>query len=174
MTAHVGLDTLCQLIEPYISNAANPIVDALAKEGIVRAARSLRYYSLTSSQRIIRIPYGSIMMYICLFDCTWSTAVVLDPIRKPRNSLMTPKDKLLDNLCIPYVSVFRIILMSFRAVVANGNDLTAREDLAIASVLGEFEKSHTINPSNFRTHIPSSCISPHMHFFYPVNFVTLQ
>ena len=64
MTAHVGLDTLCQVIEPYISNAANPITDALAKEGILRAARSLR------------------------------------------------------------------------AVVANGDDITAREDLAIASVLG--------------------------------------
>lgn len=33
ITAHVGLDTLCQVIEPYLSNAANPIVDALAKEG---------------------------------------------------------------------------------------------------------------------------------------------
>jgi alcohol dehydrogenase class IV len=41
-TAHVGLDTLCQLIEPFVSNAANPITDALAKEGIRRAARSLR------------------------------------------------------------------------------------------------------------------------------------
>jgi alcohol dehydrogenase class IV/quinol monooxygenase YgiN len=42
VTAHVGLDTLCQVIEPYVSNAANPIVDAIAKEGILRAARSLR------------------------------------------------------------------------------------------------------------------------------------
>lgn len=64
VTAHVGLDTLCQVIEPYVSNAANPFSDALAKEGIVRAARSLR------------------------------------------------------------------------AVVANGSDVEAREDLSIASVLG--------------------------------------
>jgi alcohol dehydrogenase class IV/quinol monooxygenase YgiN len=64
VTAHVGLDALCQVIEPYVSNAANPITDALAKEGIIRAARSLR------------------------------------------------------------------------AVVANGNDVTAREDLSVASVLG--------------------------------------
>ncbi len=42
VTAHVGLDALCQVIEPYVSNAANPITDALAKEGILRAARSLR------------------------------------------------------------------------------------------------------------------------------------
>lgn len=42
VTAHVGLDTLCQVIEPYVSNAANPITDALTKDGILRAARSLR------------------------------------------------------------------------------------------------------------------------------------
>jgi len=42
LTADVGLDTLCQLIEPYISNSPNPFIDALAKEGIVRASRSLR------------------------------------------------------------------------------------------------------------------------------------
>jgi alcohol dehydrogenase class IV/quinol monooxygenase YgiN len=42
VTAHVGLDTLCQVIEPYISNAANPFTDALAKEAITRVARSLR------------------------------------------------------------------------------------------------------------------------------------
>ena len=42
ITANVGLDTLCQLIEPYTCNIANPFTDALAREGIVRAARSLR------------------------------------------------------------------------------------------------------------------------------------
>ena len=42
VTAHVGLDTLCQNIEPFISNNANPITDALSRDGIVRAARSLR------------------------------------------------------------------------------------------------------------------------------------
>lgn len=33
ITAHVGLDTLCQVIEPYVCNVANPFTDALAKEG---------------------------------------------------------------------------------------------------------------------------------------------
>lgn len=42
VTAHVGLDTLCQVIEPFVCNAPNPIVDALAREGIIRASRSLR------------------------------------------------------------------------------------------------------------------------------------
>ena len=41
VTAHVGLDTLCQNIEPYISCNANPLTDALSRDGIVRAARSL-------------------------------------------------------------------------------------------------------------------------------------
>lgn len=42
LSANVGMDALCQLIEPFISNAANPFSDAFAKEGMQRAARSLR------------------------------------------------------------------------------------------------------------------------------------
>jgi len=32
VTAHVGLDTLCQVVEPYLCCTPNPFVDALAKE----------------------------------------------------------------------------------------------------------------------------------------------
>ncbi len=42
ITASTGLDALAQLIEPFLSNAANPLTDALCREGIIRAARSLR------------------------------------------------------------------------------------------------------------------------------------
>lgn len=42
VTATTGLDALTQLIEPYVCNRANPLVDALCVEGIRRAARSLR------------------------------------------------------------------------------------------------------------------------------------
>ncbi len=42
MTASTGLDALTQVIEPYVSNRANPLTDAFCREGIVRAARSLR------------------------------------------------------------------------------------------------------------------------------------
>ena len=41
ITAQTGLDALTQLIEPYVSNAANPLTDSLCREGIQRAARSL-------------------------------------------------------------------------------------------------------------------------------------
>lgn len=42
ITASTGLDALTQLIEPFVSNAANPLTDALCAQGIPRAARSLR------------------------------------------------------------------------------------------------------------------------------------
>jgi len=42
VTASTGLDALTQLIEPFVSSRANPITDAVAREGIPRVARSLR------------------------------------------------------------------------------------------------------------------------------------
>jgi alcohol dehydrogenase class IV len=42
VTASTGLDTLTQLIEPYVSNKANPLTDGLCREGLKRVARSLR------------------------------------------------------------------------------------------------------------------------------------
>lgn len=42
ITAQTGLDALTQLIEPYVSNAANPMTDGICREGIRRARRSLK------------------------------------------------------------------------------------------------------------------------------------
>ncbi len=42
ITASSGLDALTQLIEPFISGKANPITDAICREGLRHAARSLR------------------------------------------------------------------------------------------------------------------------------------
>ena len=41
-TAASGLDALTQLIEPFVSSRANPLIDAICKEGISHAVRSLR------------------------------------------------------------------------------------------------------------------------------------
>ena len=41
ITAYTGMDALTQLIEPFVSNAANPITDGVCREGLKRAARSL-------------------------------------------------------------------------------------------------------------------------------------
>jgi alcohol dehydrogenase class IV len=41
-TASSGCDALVQLIEPFVSSRANPITDGLCREGLDRAARSLR------------------------------------------------------------------------------------------------------------------------------------
>jgi alcohol dehydrogenase class IV len=42
ITARTGLDALTQLIEPYVCSRANPMTDSLCREGMIRAARSLR------------------------------------------------------------------------------------------------------------------------------------
>lgn len=42
VTASTGLDALTQVLEPYVSNAANPMTDGFCREGMRRAARSLR------------------------------------------------------------------------------------------------------------------------------------
>jgi alcohol dehydrogenase class IV len=42
LTASTGLDALTQLIEPYVSVRANPITDALCRDGLTRAAIALR------------------------------------------------------------------------------------------------------------------------------------
>jgi len=42
VTASSGMDALCQLIESYTSRRAQPVMDALAQQGMTLAARSLR------------------------------------------------------------------------------------------------------------------------------------
>ncbi len=42
ITASTGLDALTQLIEAYVSNKANPMTDGICREGLKRAALSLR------------------------------------------------------------------------------------------------------------------------------------
>ncbi len=42
ITASTGLDALTQVLEPYVCNKTNPLTDALCREGLRRAARSLR------------------------------------------------------------------------------------------------------------------------------------
>lgn len=42
VTASTGLDALTQCIEPFVSNMASPLTDAVAREGMRRAATALR------------------------------------------------------------------------------------------------------------------------------------
>jgi alcohol dehydrogenase class IV len=41
VTAWTGLDALTQCLEPFVSPKSNPLTDGIAREGLVRAARSL-------------------------------------------------------------------------------------------------------------------------------------
>lgn len=42
ITASTGLDALTQCLEPFVSNQANPMTDGFCREGLKRAARSLK------------------------------------------------------------------------------------------------------------------------------------
>jgi len=55
ITASTGLDALTQLIEPYVSSRANPMIDALCLEGIRRASRSLARAYQDGSDREARL-----------------------------------------------------------------------------------------------------------------------
>jgi len=54
ITAGTGLDALTQLMEVYVSNKANPLTDGICREGLRRAARSLRQAYENGSNRAAR------------------------------------------------------------------------------------------------------------------------
>jgi alcohol dehydrogenase class IV len=66
--ASSGLDALSQLIEPFLSARANPLTDALAREGIRRSARSLRRAVTESLDAASRedLALASLMGGLCL------------------------------------------------------------------------------------------------------------
>ena len=55
ITASSGLDALTQLIEPFVSVKANPMTDAICREGLSHAARSLRRAYEDSKRTLTRI-----------------------------------------------------------------------------------------------------------------------
>ncbi len=54
LTASTGLDALTQLIEPFVSPQANPLTDAVCRDGIARVGRSLQRACLASSDAAAR------------------------------------------------------------------------------------------------------------------------
>lgn len=63
-----GLDALSQLVEPFLSLRANPITDALAREGIRRSTRSLRRAVLEGADAAARedLALASLLGGLCL------------------------------------------------------------------------------------------------------------
>jgi len=68
IVAATGLDALAQNVEPFLSRRANPITDALAREGIVRSARSLRRMFETGGDSPTRedVALSSLLGGLCL------------------------------------------------------------------------------------------------------------
>jgi alcohol dehydrogenase class IV len=59
LTAATGLDALTQLIEPFVSCRANPLTDAVCREGLARAGRSLQV-AYNASQRLEQDPSATL------------------------------------------------------------------------------------------------------------------
>ncbi|WP_338867045.1 iron-containing alcohol dehydrogenase [Myxococcus stipitatus] len=66
--AFSGMDALSQVIEPFLSARANPLTDALAREGIRRSARSLRRAVLSGPDAEARedLALASLLGGLCL------------------------------------------------------------------------------------------------------------
>ncbi len=66
--ASSGMDALSQLIEPFLSVRANPLTDALAREGMHRSARSLRRAVLDGADASARedLALASLFGGLCL------------------------------------------------------------------------------------------------------------
>ncbi len=58
VVAASGLDAFAQLVEPYVSIRANPLVDGLCREGLARSARSLRRAFEGDSSEAVRVDLG--------------------------------------------------------------------------------------------------------------------
>ena len=68
ITASTGLDALTQLIEPFVSIRANPLVDALCREGLPKIARALPLAWENGSNREARaaMSYSSLLSGLAL------------------------------------------------------------------------------------------------------------
>jgi alcohol dehydrogenase class IV len=63
VTASTGLDALTQVIEPYVTPRANPVTDALCREAMARAARSLRRVYQDGSDRAAREDMAAVSLF---------------------------------------------------------------------------------------------------------------
>ena len=63
VTASTGLDALTQVLEPFVSSRANPMTDALCRDGLARAARSLRPAYENGADRDAREDMALVSLY---------------------------------------------------------------------------------------------------------------
>lgn len=63
VVAASGLDALAQLVEPFVSTRANPLVDALCRDGLVRSARSLRRAFEGDRSEAVRVDLALASLY---------------------------------------------------------------------------------------------------------------
>lgn len=63
VTASTGLDALTQVIEPYVSNAANPLTDTICREAIARGAGALRRAYIDGQDQQARLDMSLVSLF---------------------------------------------------------------------------------------------------------------
>jgi len=70
VTAATGLDALTQVIEPFLSVRANPLTDAISKDGMHRIARSLAKAFEDGHDKVARVDMS---LASCMEGWRWPT-----------------------------------------------------------------------------------------------------
>jgi len=146
ITATTGLDALTQLVEPFVSTAANPLTDALCREGMGRVARSLRRVYENGSDAAARedMALASLFGGLALANARLG---VVHGFAAPLGGMLSAPHGAICARLLPYVAEANVRALQARApdspalarYAEIGGILTGRQDPTITDALTWFQ-----------------------------------
>jgi alcohol dehydrogenase class IV len=151
VTASTGMDALTQLIEPFVSNQANPLTDALCKEGMHRVGRSLMRVYQDGDDREARVDMALASLMSGLALANAKLGVVHGFASVIGGMLDAPHGAICARLLPPAISVNVAAIQSrntspdilarfdqIAQILTNRPDTVARDGVAWVENLGSF------------------------------------